>query len=437
MYKMKKINIVYDWIGPMGPISNARMPTVYDLALAMEDVRVMDNKRITSAYLYKNILNKFPDNFTLKPASEVTREDLFIYDFQYIYKTTAESLFVFGVPTGLFENAKVSSKVIDCIINGNGYFLLDFSMESFVYNNFFQIIENYFVSHNIPLNKVIYMTGCPNGEELYKQFCIERGKPPVQMLKVLSWDAFEWNMSHECMNDTYAVDRNIDNINKTFLSLNYRYRPHRMDLLLAFYKNGLLDSSLFTFPAISPESNQMFINVVDRSMTSRLNITEEELQYIQQTILPLKIDAIASDHRRHGEMTMEHGRSMERFYKSTLMSVVTETHAYQYAIAETEKTFKPIKYKHPFILVGATNSLKYLKNKGYKTFSNWFSEDYDEIDNHRDRIIHISNLCKEIDGWDRDTKSKFIIETEEVVNHNFELFKSVHKTFPNFNKLFE
>lgn len=433
---MKKINIVYDWIGPMGPISNARIPSVYDLAAEMEDVRVLDNRRGTSAYLYKNILNRFPEKFQLKPACDVTREDLFIYDYQYIYRTTAESLFVFGVQTGLFENAKVTGKVIDGIRHGNGYLLLDFSMESFVNYNFFQTIENYFLNHNIPLHKIIYMTGCPNGEEIYQTFCNQRNKQHFEQIKVLSWDTFEWNMSRECLENDYTVNRSIDNIKKTFLSLNYRYRPHRIDLFLAFYKNKLLNSSLFTMPEFSPESNQSFINCVDRTTTHRLDIAEEELHHIQNNILPLRIDVIATDHTRHAEMTMERGRTMEMFYKSTLLSVVTETHAYQSAIAETEKTFKPIKYKHPFILVGAPKSLKYLKIKGYKTFSQWFDEGYDDIEDHRERIIQITNLCKEIDSWDMNTKSKFIIETEDIVNHNFEIFKSVINTHPDFYKFF-
>ena len=129
---MKKINVVYEWIGPQGPICNARMPNIYDLALSIEGVSTQDYRRVTSAYLYNEVLSKFPEVFTLKPANEVTRDDLFIYDFQYIYKTPADSLFVFGVQSGLFENAKVSNKVIDCIRNGNGYILLDFYKESFV-----------------------------------------------------------------------------------------------------------------------------------------------------------------------------------------------------------------------------------------------------------------------------------------------------------------
>jgi len=421
---------VYEWIGPQGPICNARMPNIYDLALSIEGVSTQDYRRVTSAYLYNEVLSKFPEVFTLKPANEVTRDDLFIYDFQYIYKTPADSLFVFGVQSGLFENAKVSNKVIDCIRNGNGYILLDFSKESFVEHNFFQRIEQYFSNHNIPLYKVIYMTGCPNADELYKNFCIQRNLNYSDRIKILFWDSFEWKMSEQNSNYMFNSNVDINNIRKTFLSLNYRYRPHRLDLFLAFYKNNLINSSVFTLPEKNPETPESFIQSVDRNFSDRLNISDTELTYIQNNILPLRVDKLAEDHTRHAEMTMEIGHSTEHLYRSTMISVVTETHAYQYAIAETEKTFKPIKYKHPFILVGAPKSLHYLKKKGYKTFSNWFDESYDEIDNHRDRIVAIANLCKEIDSWDRSKKQQFMIETTDVLNHNFEVFTHVYTNTP-------
>lgn len=426
---MNKINVVYEWISPQGPLCNSRMPNIYDLALGMEQIRVSDTKRITSAYLYLEVLSKFKDMFVLKPASEVTREDVFIYDFQYIYKTPADALFLFGVPSGLFENSKVSDKVLDAIRHGKGYFLLDFSLESFVELPFFEKMEQYFMQANIPLHKVIYMTGCPNAEEIYQKFCYDRGIEYSQRMKILFWDTFEWKMSQQQQVESIA-NSDINQIRKTFLSLNYRYRPHRLELFLTFYKNNLLNSSLFTLPEKNPEGPHTFIQSIDREFLNRLDISEQELNYIQTNILPLQIDKLSQDHTRHAEMTMEIGHTTEHFYKSTMMSVVTETYAYQYAIAETEKTFKPIKYKHPFIIVGAPKSLYYLRKKGYKTFSNWFDESYDEIDNHKDRIIAIGNLCKEIDSWDKQKKQIFITETRDVLNHNFEVFVNTHKTIP-------
>ena len=43
----------------------------------------------------------------------------------------------------------------------------------------------------------------------------------------------------------------------------------------------------------------------------------------------------------------------------------------------SEKVFKPIATHHPFIVMGNKHSLKEMKKLGYKTFSKWIDESYD------------------------------------------------------------
>jgi hypothetical protein len=45
----------------------------------------------------------------------------------------------------------------------------------------------------------------------------------------------------------------------------------------------------------------------------------------------------------------------------------------------TEKIFKPIVLKQPFVLMGGQGTLQYLRDYGFKTFKKWFDEDYDDI----------------------------------------------------------
>ena len=45
----------------------------------------------------------------------------------------------------------------------------------------------------------------------------------------------------------------------------------------------------------------------------------------------------------------------------------------------SEKMFKPMRYMQPFILLGEPYSLAKLKDLGYKTFSDYWDDSYDEI----------------------------------------------------------
>jgi hypothetical protein len=66
---------------------------------------------------------------------------------------------------------------------------------------------------------------------------------------------------------------------------------------------------------------------------------------------------------------------------SSLWNIVTETVFYDNKLHLTEKIFKPIVLKRPFVLVGAPGNLQYLKEYGFQTFDKWINEDYDnEID---------------------------------------------------------
>jgi hypothetical protein len=92
--------------------------------------------------------------------------------------------------------------------------------------------------------------------------------------------------------------------------------------------------------------------------------------------------------------------NLQNYYYSTDFSLITETNAdYESNRAFlTEKTFRPILFSHPFVLAGGFQSLKALRDLGYKTFSPYIDESYDEIADNKtraDAVIHsIQSILK-------------------------------------------
>jgi hypothetical protein len=124
--------------------------------------------------------------------------------------------------------------------------------------------------------------------------------------------------------------------------------------------------------------------------------------------------------------------SISSYYQSSLISIVTETNRPAPALVNaeifhTEKIFKPIFNSHPFILVDAYKSLAHLKQMGYRTFSDFFNEDYDDIEDPINRLIRITELCKDISNWDKDKKIKFINDSKEITEHNKNLLLSIYE----------
>ena len=98
--------------------------------------------------------------------------------------------------------------------------------------------------------------------------------------------------------------------------------------------------------------------------------------------------------------------STKKFYENTLFSIVNETNYFtdihnpvlrgirvEPSRFLSEKTFKPVAEKHPFIMVSVPHMLDKFKELGYKSFSPYIDESYDLKDNIQDRIkIIISEL---------------------------------------------
>ena len=83
---------------------------------------------------------------------------------------------------------------------------------------------------------------------------------------------------------------------------------------------------------------------------------------------------------------------LDDFHKDSYFSIVNEASGGWEAFNQdklfaycTEKITKPLYYGHPFILIGWKNSLKFLKEMGFKTYDDIFDESYDELETWEER----------------------------------------------------
>jgi len=105
------------------------------------------------------------------------------------------------------------------------------------------------------------------------------------------------------------------------------------------------------------------------------------------------------------------------WYDKTAFSVVVESYMRntidggEMTTEVSEKIFKPLAYRHPFVVAGSMDTLKYLEQQGFATFDTWFDQSYDSIVSDR---LRLATVCDEIDravgrwhrkeiGWDSET----------------------------------
>ena len=121
-----------------------------------------------------------------------------------------------------------------------------------------------------------------------------------------------------------------------------------------------------------------------------------------------------------------------KYYENTYFSVVTETtyftnEWYYPARFLSEKIFKPMAMKHPFILASVPKSLEILKSMGYKTFSPFINEDYDnELDDGK-RMLMIVSEIERLCNFDMQELEKFILFARGICTHNYNVLMNKNR----------
>jgi hypothetical protein len=123
-----------------------------------------------------------------------------------------------------------------------------------------------------------------------------------------------------------------------------------------------------------------------------------------------------------------------KLYENSYFSIVSETCFFEnVGRAFTEKTFKPILYKHPFILIAHPNSLELLRSLGYRTFHPFIDESYDSETNNTKRLKMILSEVKRLSNFSETELFEFIDNVKEITIHNHNTlinkpkFTHVHK----------
>lgn len=115
------------------------------------------------------------------------------------------------------------------------------------------------------------------------------------------------------------------------------------------------------------------------------------------------------------------------FLKKSFVYVITETVAeYPYPYF-SEKIWKAVLFKQPFMLVGAKHSLKKLRELGFKTFELFWNEDYDNLDYAADRIDLIVSNLKILSSKNKKEIENMYCDMESILDFNQKYIKIFYK----------
>jgi predicted XRE-type DNA-binding protein len=90
----------------------------------------------------------------------------------------------------------------------------------------------------------------------------------------------------------------------------------------------------------------------------------------------------------------------------------------------TEKSFKPICLRMPFVLVSTAGSLEYLRSYGFQTFGSIWDESYDTETDDAQRLAKIADLLHSLDQLTDAEKQARFEAAIPIIEHNFNHFYS-------------
>ena len=123
--------------------------------------------------------------------------------------------------------------------------------------------------------------------------------------------------------------------------------------------------------------------------------------------------------------------AIAKLYPNFFVEIVCETFLTGNNFYPTEKTWRPFICRTPFITLGPRNFLSNLHKLGFKTFSPWWDESYDQdadLDNGRVAINSIYNTLQRLSAMTVPELEGMYIDMADTLEHNYQHFMQLKET---------
>lgn len=235
-------------------------------------------------------------------------------------------------------------------------------------------------------------------------------------------------MYYKQINEVHTLEKK--KYNKSFLNFNRRWRIHRPSMVALLCAYNLMDKGYISLAAETDDNlnwDKVFNDVL-KKLSKDIELSElivnNKDQIINLPNLYLDTHNLAVNRPRLIEDDIPFDAT-KKLYEDTYFSLVSETFFFENdAVFFTEKIFKPIVYKHPFILISSPMQLDSLRELGYRTFHPYINEDYDKETDDVKRLKLIVQEVYRLSNLGQDELFEFIDNVKPIVKHNLHVLRS-------------
>ena len=236
--------------------------------------------------------------------------------------------------------------------------------------------------------------------------------------------ALDWYRGYYALNYNKSI---VKQYNYDFISFNRiinNDRSYRIYFISLLKELELLEHGLVSFGVTDDEHGDWRDEVMD----AKTKLSERARHHVEEHLVDIN-KLVIDHHEIHGSASADILRTIERvnvnndtLNTDAFWHVVTETVFYYPKLHLTEKIFKPIASKQPFMLMAAPGNLAYLKSYGFKTFDSVIDETYDTI---QDPDLRTQAVVKQLYWYcnlSPGEKTDVIKQLEPIIQHNFDHF---------------
>ena len=329
-------------------------------------------------------------------------------------------------------------EIVDKIYNKEHFFCL-YVCDEAQYKYVDLLYDTLIIECGVPESQVVIACSSPD----YKQYIIDaakkRNKQPIhaEYISVFEHQQKQLFLWYVQGNDTFDIQNQIlpyksslHNLTftKKYLNFNRRWKEHRFAIISLLHSNNLIVDGYNSFSNCPVNSDDLYFNnnnsfdlMFNDTLNKYDNIKDKlAAGYNVKDLLPLIIDS--QFFQTYFAFDTSH-RPLKKYFNSTYFSLVNETYFETGNVRFlTEKIYKPIMHKHPFILVSTPYSLELLKEQGYKTFDDFIDESYDnELDNGK-RLLKIIKEVEKLCKLNQSELKVFQNYCLPIVEHNYKIF---------------
>lgn len=341
-----------------------------------------------------------------------------------------------------------------------------------------RIFKNLCVVNKIPSSQIIIVSHGQDYEFLVPKIAKIYGVEPCH---VVLYNHFDFWMKTRFIREfqAYGIDVTKDRIRgplenenpeKIYLNLNQAWRLHRAAFISHLNDAKLLDYGYNSFVGVpeillgncfissneQPSIEITDIKEIDHDLYKKYFNGDDNqkkwaaLMYHSHRFFkePLrtsildgmdifdKFPMFVDSHKNNIYETPDKVRTLLPYLKNSYFSIINETYYSQdydeqignkYCRFLTEKTFKAIACRHPFILLTVSNSLELLHKMGYQTFHPYINEDYDKEPDDSKRMLMVSEEIKRWTTLDKATLNNYRKKLIDIVEYNYDLFINKEK----------